>query len=94
MHWAAVRVDEASIINARDVLFGRDLPARCDRTSQGDLKLARILDRAPGDVRLSVSNGSAAMTAGTFGSGSDNLRATTKTATLRDPRFDPVCPDM
>ena len=93
MHWAAVRVDEASI-NARYVLFGPDLSARCDRTSQGDLKLARILDRAPGDVRLSVSNEPVVTIAGAFGSGSDNLRATTKTATLRDPRFDPVCPDM
>ena len=42
MHWAAVRVDEASI-NARYVLFGPYLSARCDRISQGDLKLARIL---------------------------------------------------
>jgi hypothetical protein len=94
VHLAKVRVHAALTINRRCVLVGPHLSARCDRTSQGDLKLARILDRAPGDVRLSVSNGSAAMTAGTFGSGSDNLRATTKTATLRDPRFDPVCPDM
>jgi len=43
VHWAEVRVDEASI-NARHVLFGPHLSARCDRISQGDLKLARILE--------------------------------------------------
>jgi hypothetical protein len=79
--WAAVRVNEASM-KARLVLLGHYRSARCDTTSQGDLKLTRIPDRAPGDVRLSVSNEPVVTTAGAFGSGSDNLRAMRKTATL------------
>jgi hypothetical protein len=43
VHWAEVRVHAASI-NARHVLFGPYLSARCDRISQGDSKLARILE--------------------------------------------------
>ena len=94
MHLAKVRVHAAPTINARYVLVGPYHSARCDRTSQGDLKLARIPDRAPGDVRLSVSNDPVVKITGAFGSGSDNLRAAGKTATLHCSRFDPVCPDM
>jgi hypothetical protein len=73
VHWAEVRVHEASI-HARYVLFGPYLSARCDKISQGDLKLARILEterkgmcvcqyeRAGGMNRRSVRR-----------SGSDNL---------------------
>lgn len=93
MHGAAVKVNEASI-NARCVLFGRYLSARCDTTSQGDLKLARNPDRAVWVMRLSVSNVAASETAATFGSGSDTLQAKKKTATLRCYRFGPGCPDM
>lgn len=89
---AEVRVDAAPI-NARNVLFGHYLSARRDRISQGDLKLARVPARALGNVRLSVSDEPAAV-AGALGSGSDNLRAMTKTATLHCSRFDPVGPDM
>jgi len=89
-----VRVRQASI-NARDVLFGRDLPARRDnRTSQGDLELTLALARALRGVRLSVSNEPVVAAAGAFGSGSGNLRAKRKTATLHCLRLDPVCPDM
>ena len=91
---AEVRVRLASI-NARDVLFGYDLPARHDnRTSQGDLELTLALARALRGVRLSVSNEPAVTAAGAFGSGSGNLRAKRKTATLHGLRLDPVCPDM
>ena len=90
---AAVRVEPASIINPRGVLFGRYLSARRDRNSQGDLKLARVLARAPKDVRLSVSNAPAGETAGGPGS-ADRLRARVKTASLQGLRFGPVCPDM
>jgi hypothetical protein len=91
---AEVRVRQASI-NARDVLFGHDLPARRDnRTSQGDLELTLALARALRGVRLSVSNEPAVTAVGAFGSGSGNLRAKTKTATLHCLRLDPVCPDM
>jgi hypothetical protein len=91
---AEVRVREASI-NARNVLFGNDLSARRDnRTSLGDLELTLALDRAVGGLRLSVSNEPVAATAGAFGSGSGNLRAKRKTATLHCLRPDSVCPDM
>ena len=91
---AAVRVRQASI-NARDVLFGHDLPARHDnRTSQGDLELTLALARALGGMRLSVSNEPPVTAVGAFRSGSGNLRAKTKTATLHCLRLDPVCPDM
>ena len=94
MHLAQVRVHEASI-NARNVLFGNDLSARRDnRTSQGDLELTLALARAIRGVRLSVSNEPAVTAVGAFGSGSGNLRAKTKTATLHCLRLDPVCPDM
>ncbi len=93
MHKAEVRVHEAPI-NARYVLFGPYLSARCDRTSQGDLKLARVPARAPRDVRLSVSNEPVGASPGAFGSGFDNLRAKRKTATLHRSCLDPVCPDM
>ena len=91
MHWAAVRVDEASS-NARHVLFGKFLSARCDRTSQGDLKLARVLARPPWDMRLSGSNIPVGETIGARES--DNLRARGKTATLHCSHFGPMCPDM
>jgi len=91
---AEVRVRQASI-NARDVLFGHDLSARRDnRTSQGDLELTLTLARALRGARLSVSNEPAVTAAGAFGSGSDNLRAKRKTATLHCLRLDSVCPDM
>ena len=94
MHWAEVRVRGASI-NARNVLLGRYLSARRDnRTSQGDLELTLALDRAVGGLRLSVSNEPVADAAGALGSGSSNLRAKKKTATLHCLSLDPVCPDM
>lgn len=94
MHGSEVRVHEASI-NARNVLSGNDLSARSDnRTSRGDLELTLTLDRAVGGLRLSVSNEPEARAAGALGSGSSNLRAKRKTATLHCLRLDPVCPDM
>ena len=94
MRGAEVIVRQASI-NARDVLFGYHLPARRDnRTSQGDLELTLAPVRALGGARLSVSNEPVVTTAGAFGSGSGNLRAKRKTATLHCLRLDPVCPDM
>ena len=89
---AAVRVEQASAISPRYVLFGRYLSARCDRTSKGDLKPARVVARALLDVRLSVSNAPVSETSGE--PGSDNLRARVKTATLQGSRFGPVCPDL
>ena len=94
MHGSEVRVRGASI-NASDVLVGHNLSARRDkRTSQGDLKLTLALARAAGGLRLSVLNGPVGFPAGACGSGSGNLRAKVKTATLHCLRFDPVCPDM
>lgn len=57
MHWAEVRVREASI-NARAVLVGHNLSSarRDKRISQGDLKLTLTLARADRGLRLSVSN--------------------------------------
>ena len=57
MHWAEVRVREASI-NARAVLVGHNLSSahRDKRTSQGDLKLTLALARVARGLRLSVSN--------------------------------------
>ena len=72
MHWAEVRVHEASI-NARYVLFGPHLSARCDRISQGDLKLARILEtERKGMCVCQYETSRWDETAGAFGSGSDN----------------------
>jgi len=94
VHGSEVRVHKASI-NARNVLFGNDLSARRDnRTSQGDLELTLALDRAVGGLRLSVSNEPVVAAAGAFGSGSGNLRAKRKTATLHCLSPGPVCPDM
>ena len=96
MHWAEVRVDEASI-NARAVLVGHNLSSarRDKRISQGDLKLTLTLARADRGLRLSVSNAWSGFPAeAMIGSGSGNLRAKVKTATLHCLSFDPVCPDM
>jgi len=94
VHWAEVRVRQASV-NARDVLVGHNLSSarRDKRTSQGDLKLTLALARAARGVRLSVSNDPVAFT-GAFGSGSGNLRAGAKTATLHCLHLGPVGPDM
>ena len=95
MHWAEVRVREASI-NARAVLVGHNLSSarRDNRTSQGDLKLTLALARAARGVRLSVSNDPAGQPGGAFGSGSGNLRARAKTDNLHCLRLAPVSPDM
>ena len=97
MHWAEVRVREASI-NARAVLVGHNLSSarRDKRTSQGDLKLTLALARVARGLRLSVSvtNAWSGFPGEALGSGSGNLRAKVKTATLHCLRFDPVCPDM
>ena len=93
MHWAEVRVREASI-NARAVLVGHNLSSarRDKRTSQGDLKLTLALARAARGLRLSVLNGSVGLPTGAFGSRSGNLRARAKTATLHCLRLGPVNP--
>jgi hypothetical protein len=85
---AAVRVEQASIINPRDVLVFRTLR----QNQSGGFEPARVLARALKDVRVSVSNAPVGETAGEPGSG--NLRARVKTATLHGLRFGPVCPDM
>jgi hypothetical protein len=73
VHWAEVRVHAASI-NARHVLFGPYLSARCDRISQGDLKLARILEtERKGMCVCQYETSRRPGTTGAFGSGSDNL---------------------
>jgi hypothetical protein len=73
VHWAAVRVHAASI-NARHVLFGPYLSARCDRISQGDLKLARILETERKGMCVCQYEETSRWDepAGAFGSGSDN----------------------
>jgi hypothetical protein len=95
VHKAEVRVREASI-NARAVLVGHNLSSahRDKRTSQGDIKLTLALARAVRGLRLSLSNAASGLPGTALGSGSGNLRAKVKTATLHCLRFDPVCPDM
>ena len=95
MHWAEVRVREASI-NARAVLVGHNLSSarRDKRTSQGDLKLTLALARAARGLRLSVTNAWSGLPGEAIGSGSGNLRAKAKTATLHCLRLGPVRPDM
>ena len=95
MHRAEVRVGEASI-NARAVLVGHNLSSahRDKRTSQGDLKLTLALARAARGLRLSVLIDPVGDPAGALGSGSGNLRAAAKTATLHCLHLGPVIPDM
>ena len=94
MHWAAVRVGEASI-NARTVLFGRYLFGTAHRISQGDLERRAAAALGQRHVRLSVSNEPLVdVAAGAFGSGFDRLRVKRKTATLHRLCLDPVLPDM
>jgi hypothetical protein len=84
VHWAAVRVDEASI-NARHVLFGKFLSARSERTRQGDSRLAHVLmERALVSIKRQVGETTTV----------PNLRARGKTATLQCSRSGPVRPDM